>query len=101
METLACVAATFVGERTGALFSQTLFLFRRSFGNAFSNKTRQLGRLIRHLHNFHDTPCLPPPSPAFFFSVSIILNFTLKVMQNVWGAQGAIWKLCIWSVNLV
>ena len=67
IETLACVAATFVGERAGALFSQTLFRFRRSFANAFSNKTRRLGRLIRYLPNFHGTPCLPPPSPANFF----------------------------------
>ena len=101
METLACGAATFAGERTGVLFSQTLFRFRRSFENAFSNKTRQLSRLIRYLHNFHDTPCLPPPSPAIFFFIGTILNFTLKVMQNVWGVQGAIWKMCIWSVNLV
>ena len=43
-------------------------------------------------------PLHPPP---FFFSINIILNFSLKVMQNVWGAQGAIWKMCIWSVNLV
>ena len=64
METLACVAATFVGEGAGALFSQTLFRFRRSFEHSLSNKTRQL---IRYLPNFHGTPCLPPPSPANFF----------------------------------
>ena len=102
IETLACVAVTFVGQRAGALFSQTLFRFRRSFAHSFSNKTSQL---IRYLPNFHGTPCLPPPSPAIFFVfvffISIILNFSLKVMQNVWGAQGAIWKMCIWSVNLV
>ena len=37
----------------------------------------------------------------FFFFITIILNFSLKAMQNVWGAQGAIWKMGIWSVNLV
>ena len=101
IETLACVAATFVGERASALFPQTLFRFRRSFAHSFSNKTRQL---IRYLPNFHGSPCLPPPSPAnffFVFFISIILNFSLKAMQNVWGAQGAIWKMCIWSVNIV
>ena len=67
METIACIAATFVGERAGALFSQTLFRFRRSFANEFSNRTRRLGRLIRYLPNFHDTLCLPPPSPANCF----------------------------------
>ena len=77
METLACVAATFVGERAGALFSQTLFRFHRSFANELSNNTRQLARLIRYLLNFHDTPCLPPPcNPRQFFFISIILNFT-------------------------
>ena len=92
----------FCWRARGYAFSQTLFRFRRSFANAFFNKTHQLGRLIRYLPNFHDTPCFPPPSPAnFFFFISIILNFSLKVMQNVWRAQGAIWKMCIWSVNLV
>ena len=101
IETLACVAVTFVGQRAGALFSQTLFRFRRSFAHSFSNKTRQL---IRYLPNFHGTPCLPPPSPAIFFFVFFHKHypqFSLKVMQDVWGAQGAIWKMCIWSVNLV
>ena len=57
----------FCWRARGYALSQTLFRFRRSFANAFFNKTHQLGRLIRYLPNFHDTPCLPPPSPANFF----------------------------------
>ena len=39
-------------------------------------------------------PSIPRQFFLFFF-IRIILNFSLKVMQNVWGAQGAIWKMCI------
>ena len=82
IETLACVAATFVGERTGALFSQTLIRFRRSFTHSFSNKTRQL---IRYLPNFHGTPCLPPPSPASFFFHKHYPQFLFKSYAKCLG----------------
>ena len=39
-------------------------------------------------------PSIPRQFFFFVFFISIILNFALKVMQNVWGAQGVIWKMC-------
>ena len=83
IETLACVAVTFVGQRAGALFSQSLFRFRRSFVHSFSNKTRQL---IRYLPNFHGTPCLPPPFPAkFFFFHKHYPQFLFKTFAKCLG----------------
>ena len=76
IETLACVAATFVGERAGALFSQTVFRSRRWFANEFSNKTRQLGSLIRYFPNFMIHPVCPLHPPPIFFFIGIILNFS-------------------------
>ena len=99
IETLACVANTFVGERAGALF----------FPNPLS--VSPLVRALILQQNppanllFAQLPWYTLFAPSIFFLVvffiSIILNFSLKVMQDVWGAQGAIWKMCIWSVNLV
>ena len=98
IETLAYVAATFAGER------------------AFFPNPLSVSPLVRALILQQNPPAnslfaqLPwytlfaPSIPRHFFFVFFHKHypqFSLKVMQDVWGAQGAIWKMCIWSVNLV
>ena len=102
----------------GNLNLRSCYFFWRARGCAFFPNPLSISPLVRALTLQQNPPAnslfaqLPwytlfaPSIPRQFFlvvvfSISIILNFSLKVMQNVRGAQGAIWKMCIWSVNLV
>ena len=99
IETLAYVAATFAGER--AFFPNPLSVspLVRALILQQNPPANSLFAQLPWYTLF--APSIPRQFFFVFFFINIILNFSLKVMQNVWGAQGAIWKMCIWSVNLV